>query len=111
MHLGPTIQRGEIFRARLPSSVGHEQGGVRYAIALQASDLVLSTVIVAPTSTQALETSFRPEVEIEGMRTRLLTEQIRAVDRRRLGDSVGRLHWDELDRVDRALKRVLGLPR
>ena len=108
---GPTIRKGEIFRARLPGSAGHEQRGIRYAVALQSSDLQLSTVIVAPTSTQALETSFRPEIEIEGVRTRLLTEQTRAVDRRRLGESLGRLHWDELDRVDRALKRVLGLPR
>jgi mRNA interferase MazF len=84
---------------------------VRYAVALQDSDLQLSTVIVAPTSTKTLETSFRPEVEVDGTRTRLMTEQIRVVDRRRLGESVGRLHWDELDRVDRALRLVLGLAR
>jgi mRNA interferase MazF len=106
------MQRGDVFRARLPTSRrGHEQAGVRYAVVLQASELELSTVIVAPTSTKALETSFRPEIQVAGRRTRVLTEQIRTVDRRRLGEPVGRLTWEELDGVDRALETVLGLAR
>jgi mRNA interferase MazF len=106
------MQRGDVFRARLPESRrGHEQAGIRYAVVLQASELELSTVIVAPTSTQALETSFRPEIQVAGRHTRVLTEQIRTVDRRRLGELVGRLTWEELDGVDRALETVLGLAR
>jgi len=106
------MQRGDVFRARLPkSTIGAEQGGVRYAVVLQASELELSTVIVAPTSTHALATSFRPEIQVADRRTRVLTEQIRTVDRRRLGEPVGRLTWDELDEVDRALEVVLGLAR
>ena len=106
------MQRGDVFRARLPKSTrGHEQAGVRYAVVLQASGLELSTVIVAPTSTHALETSFRPEIQVAGRRTRVMTEQIRTVDRRRLGEPVGRLTWEELDNVDRALETVLGLAR
>jgi len=41
----------------------------------------------------------------------VLTEQIRTVDRRRLDEPVGRVTWDELDEVDRALEVVLGLAR
>ena len=103
------MQRGDVCRARSPKSVGHEQGGVRYAVVIQASELELSTVIVAPTSTRAIATSFRPEVQVTGKRTRVLTEQIRTVDRRRLGEPVGRLTWEELEEVDRALEIVLGL--
>lgn len=109
MHLGPTIQRGEVFKARLPDALGHEQRGVRYVVALQETDLQLSTVIVAPTSTQTLPAMFRPEIEVAGEPTRLMAEQTRVVDRRRLGESVDRLRWDELERVDRALELVLGL--
>jgi len=106
------MQRGDVLRARLPkTAIGHEQGGVRYAVVLQASELELSTVIVAPTSTHALATSFRPEIQVADRRTRVLTAQIRTVDRRRLGEPVGRLTWDELDKVDRALEVVLGLAR
>ena len=109
---GRTMQKGDVLRARLPKNTGgHEQGGVRYAVVLQASELELSTVIVAPTSTRALATSFRPEIQVVGERTRVLTEQLRTVDRRRLGELVGRLTWEELEEVDRALETVLGLAR
>jgi mRNA interferase MazF len=73
--------------------------------------LVLTTVIIAPTSTRALPASFRPDVEINGSPTRVLVEQIGAVDPSRLGESHGLLTRDELHHVDRALSIVLGLIR
>lgn len=105
------MQRGEIFRLRAPRTVrGHEQAGRRYGVVLQADELLaLSTIIIAPTSTQALPATFRPEVEIEGARTRVLVEQIGAIDPSRLGESHGLLARDELNEVDRALAIVLGL--
>ena len=79
---------------------------------VQASDLLaLSTVLVAPTSTGARAASFRPEVTIERKSTRVLVEQLGAVDHSRLGDSAGTLTWQELQDVDRALEVVLGLAR
>jgi len=107
------VQRGEVFRlraARAPQ--GHEQAGRRFGVVLQADELLaLSTVIIAPTSTRALPASFRPEVEIEGGRTRVLVEQLGAVDTSRLGESHGLLARDELHDVDRALAIVLGITR
>ncbi len=77
---------------------------------LQADELAaLSTVIVAPTSTAALPASFRPEIKVRGRLTRVLVEQLRAVDPTRLGDRVGRLGVDEIDDVERATRIVLGL--
>jgi mRNA interferase MazF len=69
----------------------------------------LSTVIIAPTSTRANAASFRPEVEIDGQRTRVLVEQLGAVDPSRLGESCGLLAFGELREVDRALAVVVGL--
>lgn len=68
-----------------------------------------SVVIVAPTSRRARPASFRPEAEIEGDTTRILVEQIGAVDARRLGDLVGHLTLEELWGIDEALIAVLGL--
>jgi mRNA interferase MazF len=65
--------------------------------------------MVAPTSTSARPAGFRPEVEIDGRTTRVLVEQTAAVDPGRLGDSAGRLTFDELRRVDAALRLVLDL--
>jgi len=68
--------RGEVFRLRSPRErKGHEQSGQRLAVVVQSEHLALSTWLVAPTSTSALAASFRPEVELQGRRTRVLAEQ------------------------------------
>lgn len=102
--------RGEVFRLQSPRGArGHEQSGVRYAVVVQSDLLPLSTWLVAPTSTSARAATFRPEVSIEGRRTRVLAEQTAAVDPQRLGASAGRLSFEELRQVDAALRLVLGL--
>lgn len=89
---------------------GREQRGARYAVVVQSDDFVgLSTVLVSPTSTSAAPASFRPVIEIDGVRTRVLTEQTTAVSLDRLGASAGRLDAGELHAVDEALALVLGL--
>ena len=105
------MRRGDV-HALAPSRQlrGREQRARRYAVVVQ-TDLLeqLSTVVVAPTSMSALPTVFRPEVEVAGRATRVLAEQIRALDRSRLGRRVGTLAQTELRAVDDALKVVLGL--
>lgn len=88
---------------------GHEQRGARYAVVVQATNLELSTVLVAPTSTAARPTSFRPEIVVEGVPTRVLVEQVGVVDPDRLGEPAGVLTTDERESIDRALTLVLGL--
>jgi mRNA interferase MazF len=75
------------------------------------SDALLprSVVLIAPTSHSARAASFRPEIEIDGDRTKVLVEQVGAVDVRRLGDLVGRLSPEEQWGIDAALLTVLGL--
>lgn len=101
--------RGEIFRLRAPqASRGHEQSGTRYTVVIQSDELPLSTLLVVPTSTAARVASFRPEVEIAGRATRVLPEQAVAVDPSRLGESIGYLNFDEMRRVDAAMRIVTG---
>lgn len=103
--------RGDIYRLRSPRNArGHEQAGRRFAVVVQSDDLPLSTWLVAPTSTGRRPASFRPEVEIDGVSTRILIEQVTAIDPEvRLGEFVGRLTSEELAQVDRALLAVLAL--
>jgi mRNA interferase MazF len=103
--------RGEVFRLAAPKGTrGHEQRGARYAVVVQADELMaLSTTIVAPTSTGARPATFRPTIEIAGTETRVLVEQTTVVDPRRLGRSAGRLDAAELRAVEEALELVLGL--
>ena len=77
---------------------------------VQANEFLdLSTVLVAPTSTQALAASFRPSITLEGKPTRVLVEQTTVVDPQRLGRRAGRLDAIELRSVDEALMLVFGL--
>lgn len=95
---------------RLPKGVGHEQRGRRFGVIVQ-SDAMLprSVVLVAPTSTSARAASFRPELDVAGERTRVLVEQLGAVDVSRLGDRVGRVTIEQQWQIDAALLTVLGL--
>lgn len=104
------MRRGDILALRLPKGVGHEQRGRRFGVVVQ-SDAFLprSVVLVAPTSTSAKPASFRPEIEIDGSTTRVLVEQVGAVDVQRLGDLVGHLSAEEGWGVDAALLTALGL--
>jgi mRNA interferase MazF len=90
--------------------MGHEQRGRRYGVVVQADALLpRSVVLVAPTSTSARPASFRPEIEIGSTSTRVLVEQVGAIDVGRLGDLAGHLTPEEQWGVDAALLTVLGL--
>ena len=104
------MRRGDVHRFRPPAGVGHEQQGPRFGVVLQSDALLpRSVVIVAPTSRRALPASFRPEIDVAGDRTRVLVEQLGAVDVKRLGARVGRLDAEALWSIDDALDTVLGL--
>jgi mRNA interferase MazF len=99
-----------VYRFRVPKGVGHEQQGERFGVVVQADELLpRSVVLVAPTSRSARPASFRPEVEVGGDNTRVLVEQVGAVDVQRLGRRVDVLSVEELWGVDDALLTVLGL--
>jgi mRNA interferase MazF len=104
------VRRGEVYRFRIPKGAVHEQQGARYAVVVQADELLpRSVVIVAPTSQSARPASFRPAVRIARQDTRVLVEQVGAVDAQRLARRAGQLTADEMWAVDEALMTVLGL--
>jgi mRNA interferase MazF len=104
------VTRGDVYRVRLPSRGGREQRGARYAVLVQADELLgLSAVLVAPTSRSVLAASFRPQVEVAGSLTRVMVEQLRALDVQRLDELAGRLDAAEMREVDEALSLILAL--
>ncbi|MBA2462118.1 MAG: type II toxin-antitoxin system PemK/MazF family toxin [Actinobacteria bacterium] len=103
--------RGDVHAIKLPRGRGRVQHGARYAVVVQADDLLaLSTVVVCPTSQSMPPASFHPEVTLRGEVTRVMCEMAGAVDARALGDHVEHLPFEELRRVDDALRLVLDLP-
>ncbi|HZI96220.1 MAG TPA: type II toxin-antitoxin system PemK/MazF family toxin [Actinomycetales bacterium] len=103
--------RGDLYRLKAPKdALGHEQAGGRYAVMVQSDDLPLSTCLIAPTSTGRRPASFRPEIEVNGIKTLVLAEQLTVIDpQTRLGEFAGRLDLSELQALDAALLVVLAL--
>lgn len=102
--------RGDVHAITLPRGRGRVQHGRRFAVIVQADDLLaLSTVVICPTSTSAPPASFHPEIDLDGERTRVLCEMVGAIDARNLGDQVAHIGFGELLAVEDALGLVLGL--
>ena len=102
--------RGDIHRLRAARGArGSKQQGSRYAVIVQSDDLVLSTVLVAPTSRSAPPRIFRPTIRVNDEQTQVLIEQTSAVAPERLGEFVGRVTYEELVALNDGLRLVLEL--
>ncbi len=103
--------RGDVHAIALPRKRRHVQGGRRYAVIVQADDLLaLSTVVICPTSCSAFPASFHPEIALLDQPTQVLCEMVGAVDARALGERVGHITLEEQRAVEDALQLVLDLP-
>jgi mRNA interferase MazF len=76
---------------------------------VQADDLLLSTVLVAPTSRSSLPRLFRPTITVGEEETQVLVEQTTAVAPERLGERVGHVSSAELQLINDALRLALEL--
>ncbi|MEK6276294.1 MAG: type II toxin-antitoxin system PemK/MazF family toxin [Actinomycetota bacterium] len=102
--------RGDVHEIVLPRRRGRVQHGRRYALIVQADDLLaLSTIVICPTSQSTPPASFHPEVSIVDDPTRVMCEMVGAVDARALGKQVAHLTLDEMQSIADALSLVLDL--
>lgn len=102
--------RGDVHAITLPRGRGRVQHGRRFAVIVQADDLLaLSTIVVCPTSTSTPGASFHPEIHIAEEPTRVMCEMVGAVDAGALGARVAHLTLAEIRSVDEALELVLAL--
>jgi len=109
-------QRGDVFSVDFEPVRGHEQGKFRPALVIQndIGNQYSPTIIVAAiTSGERARYDVNVEVEApEGGLTRnslVLLNQIRTVDKSRLGRHWGHLSEETMSRVDKALEISLGL--
>jgi len=104
------VVRGDVHEIVLPRRRGRVQHGRRYAVIVQADDLLaLSTVVICPTSQSTPPASFHPQVSIGDSATCVMCEMVSAVDARSLGKQVAHLTLDEMREVNDALLLVLNL--
>jgi mRNA interferase MazF len=116
--MSQSIVRGSLYYADLNPVIGSEQGGVRPVVVIQndVGNRHSPTVIIAAITSKAIKTTLPTHhvLDATGGLERdsvVLLEQIRTVDKRRLGDYVGVLGQRDMQGVDRALAVSVGLSR
>ena len=109
------IKRGEIYYADLNPVVGSEQDGLRPVLILQndMGNKYSPTTIVAAITSRETKSGLPTHVKIsaDGLKaaSTVLLEQIRTIDKSRLGQYVGRTDKDTMGKIDHALIASFGL--
>ena len=114
-----SIQRGDIYYADLTPVTGSEQGGVRPVLILQnnAGNHHSPTVIAAAITGSVKGKRQPTHVRLRGVACGLfrdstvLLEQVRTLDKSRLGKYMGRVDEDKMREVDAALHISVGLAK
>lgn len=88
------VRRGDVYWVNLDPAIGTEIQKTRPALVISPNDMnaVLPRVIVAPLTSKGQPLGCRPEVEFGGREARILLDQIRAIDKRRLGARMGSIN-------------------
>ena len=114
-----SLDIGDIYSVEIPASDGHEQAGTRPAIIVQDAEFNkrLLTVLVVPLTSnlaaQAFPATFMVEPNAEnGLRlpSVVLAFQLRAIDKRRLGQKLGQLGGAQLEELRQHMRVLLRLP-
>ena len=104
------VRRGDIYHANLNPVFGSEQGGCRPVLVIQndKGNYHSPTVIVAAITSRR-KSKLPTHVRIRGIRrldksSMVLLEQIRTIDKKRLGDYIGRVNHRQMQKVNEALR-------
>ena len=108
--------RREVYYINLYQTSGSEQGGCRPCVILQnnVGNTYSGTTIIAPMTTK-LKHTLPTHVQVSiadknlDLNSVIMLEQIRVVDKRRLGDFVCRLSDETMEKVDKAIGISLAL--
>ncbi len=110
------MARGDVLRVELPAQAGKEQAGVRPAVAVQADEADSPTLMIVPFTSQLEALRFTHTIRVEPSAANgltlpsvLLVFQLRAIDRRRIVSTIGRLEPNYLDQLEAELYRLLDL--
>lgn len=112
------IRRGDIYYADLSPIIGSEQGGRRPVLIVQneTGNHFSPTVIVASITSQAKKKQLPTHVTLPlnqecGLtrNSKVLLEQVRTLDKSRLGKYVGRVSEEKMKDVNTALSVSFGL--
>ena len=87
------ILQGEVYWVNLDPTLGSEIKKTRPALVISPNDLnqALPRVIIAPITSKGQPLGCRPELVFQTKPARILLDQLRTVDKRRLGQKMGEI--------------------
>jgi mRNA interferase MazF len=87
------ILQGEVYWVNLDPTLGSEIKKTRPALVISPNDLnqALPRVIIAPITSKGQPLGCRPELVLKTKPARILLDQLRTVDKRRLGQKMGEI--------------------
>lgn len=105
-------RRGEVHWVALDPTIGTEVRKTRPAVVISndSANAFGSRIVVLPVTSNV--SSLYPgeaQVQVAGKPARVLGDQIRSIDRRRLRGRIGRLSREELQAVEEAVRITLDL--
>jgi mRNA interferase MazF len=106
-------KRGEIYWVKLDPTLGTEINKTRPGLIISndAGNENSNRVIIAPiTSTLLTLYPFQVKIEIKSNNCKVLLNQVRAIDKLRLGKYISTLDKETMNQVDTALKIALSIP-
>jgi mRNA interferase MazF len=110
-------QRGEIYWVQLDPTIGSEIAKTRPCVIISNNigNQYADRVIVAPMTTANVGKVYPFEVKVESgeggsaQPGKILLDQIRTVDKARLGKRVGQLPGDQIEEINRAIRLSLAV--
>ncbi len=101
----------EVYLINLDPTFGHEISKVRPGVVISPDEMneSLGTVIIAPLTSVSKPYPTRVPSRVQGRDGWVVLDQIRTVDKRRVGRYWGRLSTQTMQRVDKAIEISLGL--
>ena len=109
------IRRGDVYYADLSPVVGSEQGGVRPVVVVQndKGNRYSKTIIVAPISKKMSKPPIPTHVIFSddslSYVSMILCEQLRTIDKKRLGQWICTLDNKTLEKINRAIRVSLSI--
>jgi len=107
-----TIKRGEIYWIKLDPTFGKEINKTRPCVVISNNrQNEYSPLIIVIPITSDLEKVYPFEVvmELGGGKAKVLLDQVRSLDKERLGDRIGQVEKQIMRKISEKMKRVMAL--
>ena len=103
------IRQYEVYLISLDPTIGHEIKKVRPCVIISPDEMNknISTVIIAPMTTQSPSYPTRIPLKFTGKEAWIVLDQLRTVDRKRLIEKLGKIDQKTINQVKSIIKEML----